>query len=88
MYGHYLVKPGVGLGHHIVEPEEVWEIMCQGVSDLNLKYFILNAGSASVEISFLLMFFGFIFLYCSGNATPWPRVEVKGLLKDDSKVQW
>ena len=59
MYGHYLVKPGVGLGHHVVEPEEVWETMCQGVSDLNLKYFILNAGSASVEISFLLMFFWF-----------------------------
>ena len=78
MYGHYLVKPGVGLGHHIVEPEEVWEIMCQGVSDLNLKYFILNAGSASVEISFLLMFFLVLsFFIAQAMQPPDPGLRLK-----------
>ena len=57
------LKPEVGLEHHVVESEEVWDTllnlgkvwdtMCQGVSELNLKYFNLNTGSASVEISFL-----------------------------------
>ena len=59
---HHIGEPIVGLGHQVVESKEVWDTilnlekvwdtMCQGVSDLNLKYFILNTGSASAALRF------------------------------------